>query len=400
MVIVMSSLGSAYKTAARLPFEDVQGTIVVQKNGNVPEEVKGVLLSCSLAPIARGSVLKISGIEGVRGISSALSLWVFDEDHFKRVLGADWGDSFGQKLRNKLIEGKIPFSDGEALVEKTYAEQHSLSIGSEETISGRRLLVTGIIRTSGNEIVASDVYLGLKSAQAMAYESKNLQRVETFNPTDVNVVFIDTPLDSTASVAEQIKTALNNEAAGGETPLGQTIGTYNIYTSQSFETQISSFFQISDRLTQTISLIISAGAALLVTLSVFHILGERNKEFGLMKSVGFRERDIQREMLTETFLQTLAGFVGGFAISVVAIAVLARTSVSISIPWELSPYPHFLLSDPNMANVVQSHLLPIRPEPLYIGITLIISLIIGLIVSFMSVWHISRLKPMEILRYE
>jgi ABC-type antimicrobial peptide transport system permease subunit len=133
---------------------------------------------------------------------------------------------------------------------------------------------------------------------------------------------------------------------------------------------------------------------------VLHILGERNKEFGIMKSVGFRERDIQREMLTETFLQTLAGFVGGFAISVVAIAVLARTSVSISRPWELSPYPHFLLSDPNMANVVQSHLLPIRPEPLYIGITLIISLIIGLIVSFMSVWHISRLKPMEILRYE
>ncbi len=400
MVIVMTSLGSAYKAVTRLPFEDVQGTIVVQKNGNVPEEVKGVLLSCSLAPIAQSSVSSINGIEGVKGISSALSLWVFDEDHFKRVLGVDWSDSFGEKLKNKLIEGTLPSSDKEVLVEKTYAEQNSLRVGSTEVISGNSFMVTGIMRTSGNEIVASDVYMGLKSAQVMAYESKNLQRVETFNPTDINVVFVDTPLESTAAVGEQIKTALLNETAVGQTPLGQTIGTYNIYTPQSFETQISSFFRISDRLTQIISFIISTGAALLVALSVLHILGERKKEFGIMKSVGFRRRDMELEILSESLLQTLAGFLSGLAISGIAIAILARTSIYISIPWELSPYPHFLLSDPNMASVVQAHLLPVKLEPLYIAITFAVSLTIGLVVSLLSVWYVIKLKPMEILKYE
>ena len=75
MVITLNSLASAYRDAARLPFEDIQGNIIIQKNGNVPETISGVLLSCSLAPVPQDLISQISKIDGVKDISAALSLW-------------------------------------------------------------------------------------------------------------------------------------------------------------------------------------------------------------------------------------------------------------------------------------------------------------------------------------
>ena len=156
MVITLSFLGAAYKEAARLPFKDIQGTIIVQKNGNVPENVSGVLLSCSLAPIHQDAVTAINKIDGAQDISSALSLWVFDPDHFKRVLGVNWQDNYGKSLSSRVIEGATPATDREILVDKTYAGKNGLSVGSNVAIAGSQFTVSGIIGMAGNEIVAAD----------------------------------------------------------------------------------------------------------------------------------------------------------------------------------------------------------------------------------------------------
>jgi len=401
MVITLNSLGDAYKEASRLPFNDIQGTIIMQRNGNVPEDISGVLLSCSLAPIRQEVISRISKIDDVRDISTALSLWVFDADHFKRVLGVNWSDNFGKKLASKLIEGTIPKTNQEVLVEKTYAQKNALEIGRKIDIAGQQFTIVGFIGTAGNEVVASDIYLNLREAQEMAYQSKNLQEVEAFDKTDVNIVFIDAAYPNMVAATQQIKQiATSDESNAGKTPLGQTIGNYNIYTPESFEDQISAVFHISDKLIWIISLVISVGAALIAARNTLHNILERRREFGIMKSVGFRSRDISREVGIETFIQVLVGFAIGLILSATAIVALAHTSVSIAIPWELSPYPHFLLANPNEANVVQTHLLPIKLEPLYVLSSFLIILVIGLITSFLGTWQINRLKPMEVMRYE
>lgn len=124
MVITLNSLSAAYREAARLPFEDIRGNIIIQRNGNVPETTSGVLLSCSLAPIPHELISQIGKIDGVKDISAALSLWVFDPDNFKRASGVDFHDSFGKSLAAKLIEGSIPNTDNKILVEKTYAQKY------------------------------------------------------------------------------------------------------------------------------------------------------------------------------------------------------------------------------------------------------------------------------------
>ncbi len=401
LIVVLNALGAAYLDAARLPFDDVQGTIVVQKNGNVPEDISGVLLSCSMAPIDSGFVSAVADYEGVKSVSSALSLWVFDTAGFKRVLGVNWHDDFGAKLASKVISGAVPASDHEVLVEKTYADQNNLGVGQEIIVDDRTLEISGILLTAGNEIVGADVYENLAAAQSMAFESRNLQSVEEFAPDDVNIVFLNAAQPSISAVAQRLKSDLvNAQAVGGQTPLGQTIGDYNIYTPESFESQIASAFKLSDRLLAVISVVIVIGAALIVARSILRGITERRREFGIMKSVGFTKRDIRTAILTTTALQTLAGFVIGLAIAGVAIGILSRTTVTVSIPWELTAYPHFLLANPEAANVAQVHQLPIVMQPVYMLVSLLTVGGIGLLSALVGTHAVNRLKPMQVMRYE
>ena len=401
LIIILNSLGMAYRDASRLPFEDIQGTIVVQRNGNVPEDISGVLLSCSLAPISPSLISTIGRYDGVKNVSGALSLWVFDSDNFKRVLGVNWSDQFGAKLASKITSGTLPASVKEVVVEKTYAEQNGLAVGQEIQVNGQPFRISGILQTAGNEIVGADVYTDLELAQAMAYASENLQKVETVGQHDVNIIFVDAAQPSISAVATRIQTdAVNADANGGQTPLGQTIGDYNIYTPQSFEDQISSLFKLSDRLMWIISAIVFIAAALVIARSVLHGVMERRKEFGIMKSVGFRNRDIQTGILTTTALQVLIGFVGGLVISAAAIGILSQTTISIAIPWELTAYPHFLLANPEAASVAQVHKLPIMLEPVYAVASLLTVVAIGLMAAYLSTYAVGRLKPMQVMKYE
>lgn len=401
MVITLNSLTVAYSKAAKLPFEDIQGNIIIQRNGNVPESISGVVLSCSLAPIPCELISQLSKLDGVKDISAALSLWVFDPDNFKRVSGIDFHDSFGRSLATKLIEGSVPHADNQILVEKTYAQKYSLKVGQETIIAGEHFKVAGIVSTAGNEVMASDIYLNLKTAEELAYQSKNLQQTEAFNKTDVNIIFVNASQPDLKMVTRKIAEIVTNSSSNaGETPVGQTIGSYSIYTPKSFENQISAVFRMSDKLTWIISLILFIGAAVIIVRNTLRIILERRREFGIMKTVGFRNRDIQSEFTLETFIQILAGYLLGLAVSAIAVIVLSRTKVSIAIPWELTAYPHFLLSNPNQANVTQVHLLPITLEPRYLLASFVIIGVVGLATSFLSVWQINKLKPMEVMRYE
>jgi len=401
MVMTLNFLGAAYKEASRLPFSDIQGTIIVQKNGNVPETISGVLMSCSLAPIHQDVIGKIGKIEGVNGVSSALSLWVFDTDHFKRVLGVDWQDGYGKSLLSRIIDGSIPKSEGEVLVEKTYAAKNGLITGGTVTISGKQYTIAGVVGTAANEIVASDLYLNLQTAQDMAYQSKNLQAVESVDNTDVNIIFINADQQDLTAITQSVKQTLSGpDTNAGQTPLGQTIGNYNIYTPATFEDQISTVMRLSDQLIWVISLVLFIGACLIIARNTLRSILERRREFGILKAVGFRGRDIQKVIGIEATIQALAGFAVGLLLTALAVFLLAKTTVSIAIPWELSPYPHFLLANPDDANVVQTHFLPIKFEPVYALVTFLAVLLIGLIISLLSIWRISKLKPVEILRNE
>jgi ABC-type antimicrobial peptide transport system permease subunit len=401
LLITLNSLGIAFKEASKLPFENIHSSIIVQRNGNVPENTSGAVTPCSLAPIKGEYLSQINKLDGVKGISYGLFLWVFDKDNFKRVLGANWNDDRGKIIGSELIEGSLPQSDSDALVERDYAQQHGLKLNQKMKVSGTEFTISGIVETSGKDVVSSDAFVNLNSAQSLAYNSKNLQDTEKFNKDDINIIFVDADQTKVKEVTDNLKALFSSPTSnGGKTPTGQTPGAFSIYTPDSFESQISSLFLISDRLILTVSLVALIGAVLIVIKSMSHALMERRKEFGIMKAVGFRSKDIQREVAAETLLQAIIGYGVGVAMSFIAIFALAKTTVSIAIPWEMSPYPHFLTSDPNLIAPVQTYPFPIKFEAVYSAEVLIAVFALSLLTVLVLNRYINGLNAMEVLRYE
>jgi putative ABC transport system permease protein len=401
MLITLNSLGTAYKDASKLPFEKIHSSIIIQKNGNVPENTTGAVTSCSLAPIRKNVIQDIKTIGGVNDVSYGLFLWVFDNDNFKRVLGVNWDDSLGTKIKANIINGNIPKKDTEILVDKNYAEQYNISIGQKIDISGQDFIVLGIGKNSGKDVIASDLFLNLKKAQELAYNSVNLQKTEKFEQNDINIIFVDADQTKISEVANKLNEFLNSETVNnGKTPTGKTIGTYTIYTPDSFEKQISSLFVLSDKLILFISLITILGSILIIIKSMSHTIMQRKKEFGIMKSVGFTNKDIQKEITKETMIQIFIGYLFGIIASFISIILLARTKISINIPWELNPYPHFLTSNPSLVNTVQTYFLPIKFQPIYAIISFVVVVIIGIFTTWIITNHINKLKATEVLKNE
>jgi MacB-like periplasmic core domain len=273
LLITLNSLGIAFKEASKLPFENIHSSIIVQRNGNVPENTSGAVTPCSLAPIKGEYLSQINKIDGVKGISYGLFLWVFDKDDFKRTLGVNWNDDRGKIIGSELIEGSLPQSNSDALVERDYAQQHGLKLDQKMKVSGTDFTVSGIVETSGKDVVSSDVYVNLSSAQSLAYNSKNLQDTEKFNRNDINIIFVDADQTKVKEVKDNLTTLFSSPASnGGKTPTGQTTGAYSIYTPESFESQISSLFLMSDRLILAVSLVALIGAVLIVIKSMGHTL--------------------------------------------------------------------------------------------------------------------------------
>lgn len=401
IIVVLNSLNLAYKEASKLPFESVHSSIIVQKNGNVPENTTGAVLSCSLAPITQDYLTQINKIEGVKDVSSGLFLWVFEKDNFERVLGLNWNDSLGKKISSKIISGRIP-NNNEILVEKTYAQQNNLTLNQAITILGTDYSISGIVETSGKDILSSDIYIGISESQKMAFNSINLQKTEKFNQNDINIIFIDTDQTKVQEISDKLNLIFNsNVSDNGKTPTGQNIGSFSIYTPKSFETKVSSFFMLSEKLILIISLVTLIGGIFLVMQSTSSIVLRRKKEFGIMKAVGFRNKDVRKEVINEISLQIISGYILGIILSLIIIFLLAQTTISISIPWDLNPYPHFLSSDPNsLNNVVQTYNLPISFNWLYAGISLMIVIGIGFLTTLLILNKLSKLKSMEILRDE
>jgi ABC-type antimicrobial peptide transport system permease subunit len=401
LIIVLNSMGTAYKDASKLPFQEIRSNIIVQRNGNVPENTSGAVCSCSLAPIRYGYVTNISKVEGVTDVSYGLLLWVFDQDHFKRVFGVNYNDTYGKNLNARLVEGVMPRADTDALVDRDYAEQYHLSTNQIITAGGKNYTITGIIKNAGKELISSDIYVNLDSARDLAYNSKNLQAAEPFEKNDVNVIFVGAEQTKVADVSKYVNEILNKTGAiGGKTPTGQVTGKFSVFTPESFESQISSVLLISDQMIAVILLATIVGALLIVIKSMSYVVMQRRREFGIMKAIGFTKRDIQKEIVVETSIQMSFGFVLGVILSLLAIFGLSRTTISLTIPWELNPYPHFLAANPDMASTVQVFSLPIQFQAMYALIALAVVFFVGLLTVVVLTRLINRLKPAEMLSHE
>ena len=388
LFVSLQAYAGGYREAARAPLSEVGADITAQRQGDVPEGFTGILFPHSVAPLHRDEIEAIAELPGVEGITESLFFWSFEEDSFVAGLGFDPAADFGHgRLRAGLIEGRFLDVDdsGVTLVDASYATQNALSLGDRVIIIGNSFEIVGIVDTTRTgQIANANLYLPLADAQAMSAIAPNVLAVHDMRPDDANLIFIK----SEQTQAEAV-------VAGAEAILGKKA---LVSSAESFGEQLGALFDIIDRFGVLIGLVAFLFAAGILVRAVAAGVWERRREVGMMRAVGWEKKNIVRQLLGETLVIALVGGLVGLLLSWGVTLMMSQATVTVPVPWELSPSPHFLPGGAEEVAVV---------VPLNAKITLELALaalgLSAVAAALVGLWlpgRIANIKPAEVLRSE
>ena len=276
------------------------------------------------------------------------------------------------KVKEWLKEGRFPQKEGEVVLEKHYAKFQHKKLGDAIEINGDPLNVVGLLEIKeGSQIASSNVYLPLQDAQ-------NLLGGES---SGVNIVYLRL---KNPSLLSQVKTSIARQLNG-----------VSVTSSDSSLELMGGVSKISDQFSFIVSLIAFGGAVFLIVKAMLSNLVERSREIGILKAVGWTERDVQKQLIGEVFLQSLLGGVFGILMGYFFSYLLGFLSIPVSTPWELNLLPAFAKDAAAAAQTVR---LPVSISAGLTAVSLALSLVAGGMASYVMGKRTSRMKPAEILR--
>jgi len=414
LFVSINAVSTAYQKAVSLPFKNLGADIVVQRpekravdSGQPPASMRGIRLPFSNQLLPSEDLEKLKTIEGVDSMASSLLLWEFNKGGFRTIMGVDLAQpSLGPvKVKEWLKEGRFPQKEGEVVLEKHYAKFHHTQIGGTVEINGRLFSVVGLLEIKeGSQIASANIYLPLQDAQGLLdAESSGVNPVRNssgaLNPAGiilksnpaveqrgiisngVNIVYLRL---KNPSLLSQVKTSIAGKLNG-----------VSVTSSDSSLELMGGVSRISDQFSFIVSLIALGGAVFLIVKAMLSNLVERSREIGILKAVGWTERDVQKQLMGEVFLQSLLGGVFGILMGYFFSYLLGFLSIPVSTPWELNLLPAFAKDTAAASKTVR---LPVSISAGLAAVSLALSLVAGGMASYVMGKRTARMKPAEILR--
>jgi putative ABC transport system permease protein len=381
LFVAINAVSAAYQEAVSIPFRSLGTDIVVQRpekrsvdSTQQPASMRGIRLPFSNQLLSADDVAKIKTIEGIDSLAASLLLWEFDKSGFRSIMGVDASQpSLGPvKVKEWIKEGRFPQQQGEILIEKHYAKFIHKKVRDILEIGGKAYSVVGLLEIKeGAQIASANIYLPLVDAQSLMGEG----------PGGVNVIFVRL---KNPSLLAPVKTEIAKKLNG-----------VSITSSDSFMELMGGVSQISDQFSFLASIISFGGAAFLIIKTMLSNLVERSREIGILKAVGWTEKDIQKQLMGEALLQSLLGGLGGILMGYALSFLLGFLSIPISTPWEMNLVPAFAK---NAETAVQSVRLPVSISAGLAAVSLLMSLTAGGLASYAMGRRAARVKPAVILR--
>jgi ABC-type antimicrobial peptide transport system permease subunit len=381
LFVSINAVSTAYQKAVSLPFKNLGADIVVQRpekravdSGQPPASMRGIRLPFSNQLLPSQDLEKLKTIEGVDSMASSLLLWEFDKGGFRTIMGVDLTQpSLGPvKVKDWLKEGRFPQKEGEVVIEKHYAKFQHKKMGDTIDINSRPFSIVGFLEIKeGSQIASANIYLPLQDAQGLLGGESN----------GVNIVYLRL---KNPSLLSQVKTSIGRQLNG-----------VSVSSSDSSLELMGGVSKISDQFSFIVSLIALGGAVFLIVKAMLSNLVERSREIGILKAVGWTERDVQKQLMGEVFLQSLAGGVFGILMGYFFSYLLGFLSIPVATSWELNLLPAFAK---DTAAVAQTVRLPVSVSAGLTAISLALSLVAGGMASYVMGKRTSRMKPVEILR--
>jgi putative ABC transport system permease protein len=382
LFVSINAASTAYQKAVSLPFKNLGADLVVQKperrtmgKAQAPESMRGIRLPFSNQILPSEDLRKLESIEGVGAMASSLLLWEFDQGGFRTLMGIDLSrPSLGPvKVKEWLKEGKFPQQEGEAVLEKHYAKFHHKKLGDKVRIGGRDFTVVGLLEIKeGSQIASANIYLPLADAQNLFGDSSRA----------VNVVYLRL---KNPSLLSQVKTQIARQVSG-----------VSVTSSDSFLELMGGVSKISDQFSLLTSLIALGGAIFLIIKTMLANLVARSNEVGILKAVGWTGRDVQKQLMGEALLQSLAGGILGLIIGYGVSYLLGFASIRVTTPWEINLLPALAKSAESASAAAVR--LPVSISTSLTAAALALSLLAGALASYFMGRRTARMKPVDILR--
>jgi putative ABC transport system permease protein len=382
LFVSINAVSTAYQKAVSLPFKNLGADLVVQRperrtmgSTQAPESMRGIRLPFSNQLLPWEDLRKLASIEGVGAMASSLLLWEFDQGGFRTIMGIDLSQpSLGPvKVKEWLKEGRFPQQEGEAILEKHYAKFHHTKLGDKMRIGGRDFTVVGLLEIKeGSQIASANIYLPLADAQDLFGESSKA----------VNVVYLRL---NSPSLLSQVKTQISRQLNG-----------VSVTSSDSFLELMGGVSKISDQFSLLTSLIALGGAIFLIIKTMLGNLVARSSEIGILKAVGWTETDVQKQLMGEALLQSLAGGIFGLIIGYGVSYLLGFASIPVTTPWQINLLPALAKSAESASSAAVR--LPVSLSLGLIAAALGLSLLAGALASYFMGRRTARMKPVDILR--
>jgi putative ABC transport system permease protein len=314
LVVMLDVLGRGFADVATVPFRNLGADLIVQRSATqtaVPKEM-GIMLPYSAQPITPDELTRLKAEPGVTQAAGFVLLWNLGGGRFYSISGLPLGENalaLGPgRVREWLINGRLPSAGkAEILVERHYGAFYRLQPGSTFDIAGKPFVVVGVVEIKeGSQIVASNFYMGIDEARALAGLPEGL----------VNQVFLKVAdMAATENVKRSIASWLPRASIASPGTMLQLFG------------------GVSQTIGRFGPVAVAVGAAAAIALSAMLVLGviaERRRELAVLRVLGWHSAEVRRQLAVEMAVQGLLG--GLVALALVALGIALMGQVAISLP--------------------------------------------------------------------
>jgi len=260
---------------------------------------------------------------------------------------------------DEVVEGRyLEATDHDGvMLDKVFADSRNLHVGDNIDAFNHTFEVIGIVYPSLNSKPA-----GIAEMYAQIRVVQDIMQSE-----DINVVLVEVaPKGDTEEVIRVQRSVLETlEAYVGKSG---SIAGYSCYAPA------RNVVPMTEESAWMISLVLVASVTLFSLKSQFGVVVERTKEIGILKSIGWTDSDVMKQIVVESVLQGFAGGVVGVCLGYI---------IAFLIP---------------ALGILSSEDLIMTVSPLLIIGGLTAALIGGIVAGIFPAWRAAKLQPAEALR--
>jgi ABC-type antimicrobial peptide transport system permease subunit len=229
----------------------------------------------------------------------------------RTITGIDPSSDLGPISSDQLQKGALLSTGGakEAVLSANYAKQKSLAVGDSITLKDTKFKVVGIVSAplAGS---SSDIYVKLSQLQSIADLKNKINKIYVRADSQAAV----------ASVSKEIKSAIQNAIVTTNSSLASQVGG-SLVDANKLVNKMGAF----------LVLVLLLAAIIITTILTLNAVNKRTREFGTLKSIGWSNPRLIRQVMAESLSTGLIGAAAGAAIAGVGLLVAKAMPLTMKV---------------------------------------------------------------------